>query len=55
MLNFDKLDKNGFVKKGSYVTDEDAIIGKVGEETNLNNQKISSVSGKMLNLIHLDM
>ena len=46
MLNFDKLDKNGFVKEGSYITDEDAIIGKVGEETNLNNQKISSVSGK---------
>ena len=45
MLNFDKLDKNGFAKEGSYVTDEDAIIGKVGEETNLNNQKFSSVSG----------
>jgi len=45
MLNFDKLDKNGFAKEGSYVTDEDAIIGKVGSEINLNNQKFSSVSG----------
>ena len=44
MLNFDKLDKNGFVVLS--VTDEDAIIGKVGEETNLNNQKIGLVSGK---------
>ena len=25
MLNFDKLDRNGFAKEGVYVTDEDAM------------------------------
>ncbi len=46
MINFDKLDKNGFVKEGSYVTADDAIIGKVGEETNLEGKRINTVSGK---------
>ena len=46
MINFDKLDKNGFVKVGSYVTADDAIIGKVGEETNMEGKRINTVSGK---------
>ena len=46
MINFDKLDKNGFVKEGSYVTADDAIIGKVGEETNLEGKKVNTISGK---------
>ena len=46
MLNFDKLDRNGFAKEESYVTDEDAIVGKVGEETNMEGKRIHTVSGK---------
>ena len=46
MLNFDKLDKNGFVKEGSYVTADDAIIGKVGEETNMEGKRVNTISGK---------
>ena len=34
MVNFDKLDKNGFVKEGSYVTADDAIISKITESQN---------------------
>jgi len=33
MVNFDKLDKNGFVKEGSYVDADDAIISKINETT----------------------
>ena len=34
VINFDKLDKNGFVKEGHYVTHDDAIIAKISESTN---------------------
>ena len=33
IVNFDKLDKNGFVKEGSYVDADDAIISKINETT----------------------
>ena len=33
-VKFDKLDKNGFVKEGSYVDADDAIISKINETTN---------------------
>lgn len=46
MLNFDKLDRNGFAIEGSYVTDEDAIVGKVGEETNMDGKRVNTISGK---------
>ena len=35
MLNFDKLDKNGFVKEGSYVTADDAIIDRISASFSL--------------------
>ena len=47
-INFDKLDKNGIVKEGSYVDANDAIIGKCGEETNINGDIINVVSGKKI-------
>ena len=48
IINFDKLDKNGFVKEGSYVTADDAIIGKVNESTysSEDGQTINNISGK---------
>ena len=47
-INFDKLDKNGIVKEGSYVDANDAIIGKCGEETNINGDIVNTVSGKKI-------
>ena len=47
-INYDKLDKNGIVKEGSYVTATDAIIGKVGEETNIDGKRVNTVSGKTI-------
>ena len=47
-INYDKLDKNGLVKEGSYVTATDAIIGKVGEETNIDGKRVNTVSGKTI-------
>ena len=47
-INFDKLDKNGIVKEGSYVDANDAIIGKCGEETNINGDIVNVVSGKKI-------
>jgi len=48
-LNFDKLDKNGIVKEGEYVTDSDVIIGKVQEETNIDGKRVNRASGKTVN------
>jgi DNA-directed RNA polymerase II subunit RPB2 len=50
VINFDKLDKNGFVKEGSYVTADDAIISKVNESTNSSEggQTIYNISGKCI-------
>ena len=49
MLNFDKLDTNGFVNEGEYVTADDAIIGKCGEETDINGNSRQNISGTTVN------
>jgi len=49
IVNFDKLDKNGFVKEGSYVTADDAIISKIGENSmGDDGQTIHTVSSKCI-------
>jgi len=45
IINFDKLDENGFVREGEYVGSEDAIIGKYSV-SNDSTGDITSVSGK---------
>ena len=45
MLNFDKLDENGFIKEGYYVTSDDALVGKYTEESNNENKTINKISG----------
>ena len=45
MINFDKLDENGFVREGEYVDSNDAIVGKCGESLSSENEKTTSVSG----------
>ena len=47
-INFSKLDSNGIVKEGKYVTADDAIIAKCGEELNSSGDMINSVSGKTI-------
>ena len=47
MVNYDKIDKNGFVKEGSYVTHDDAIISKINE-TNNKEKVYHNVSGKCI-------
>ena len=44
-INYDKIDKNGFVKEGSYVTHDDAILSKINE-TNNKEKIYHNVSGK---------
>jgi len=44
--NYDKLDQNGIVREGHYVTSDDVIVGKVGEETNLSGNVVNTISGK---------
>ena len=49
IVNFDKLDKNGFAKEGSYVTADDAIISKIGENSmGEDGQPIHNVSAKCI-------
>ena len=45
-IRFNKLDQNGIVNEGSYVDANDAIIGKCGEETNIDGKIINIISGK---------
>lgn len=47
VINYDKLDKNGFVKEGSNVTHDDAIISKINEMSN-ENKTYHNVSGKCI-------
>ena len=47
IINFDKLDKNGFAREGSYVTADDAIIAKVTESNN-GEKTINNISGKCI-------
>ena len=47
MVNYDKIDKNGFVKEGSYVTHDDAILSKINE-TNNKEKVYHNVSGKCI-------
>ena len=48
VINYDKLDKNGFVKEGSNVTHDDAIISKISEVSNSENKTYHNVSGKCI-------
>ena len=50
MINFDKLDSNGIVKEGFYVTSNDAIMAKYETETGAEGNAINSVSGKTIKL-----
>tara|TARA_B100000900_G_scaffold416092_1_gene449021 strand:- start:413 stop:4141 length:3729 start_codon:yes stop_codon:yes gene_type:complete len=50
MINFDKLDVNGFVKEGSYVDSTDAITGKYSEEVNSEGKTVKCVSGKTIKI-----
>jgi DNA-directed RNA polymerase II subunit RPB2 len=47
IINFDKLDKYGFAREGSYVTADDAIIAKVTESNN-GEKTINNISGKCI-------
>ena len=47
VINYDKLDKNGFVKEGSNVTHDDAIISKINELSN-EDKTYHNVSGKCI-------
>ena len=49
-INFDKLDINGIVKEGSYVTSKDAIIAKCGQELNSSGNLVNTISGKTIKL-----
>ena len=49
MINFDKLDPNGIVREGEYVTSDDAIIAKCGKELNASGNIVQSISGKTVN------
>ena len=49
-INFDKLDTNGIVKEGSYVTSKDAIIAKCGQELNSSGNLVNTISGKTIKL-----
>tara|TARA_B110000285_G_scaffold57608_1_gene65826 strand:- start:164 stop:3862 length:3699 start_codon:yes stop_codon:yes gene_type:complete len=49
IVNFDKLDENGFAKEGSYVTADDAIISKIGSNSmGEDGQPIHTVSAKCI-------
>ena len=48
-LNYDKLDENGFVREGEYVTDTDAIIGKCVETRGEGNQPSMKTSQTTVN------
>ena len=48
MINFDKLDPNGIVREGEYVTSDDAIIAKCGKELNASGNIVQSISGKTI-------
>jgi DNA-directed RNA polymerase II subunit RPB2 len=49
IVNFDKLDENGFAKEGSYVTADDAIISKIGSNSmGEDGQPIHAVSAKCI-------
>ena len=47
-INFDKLDANGFVKEGSHVDSNDAIMAKCSEEVNSQGRVVNSISGKTI-------
>jgi DNA-directed RNA polymerase II subunit RPB2 len=49
MAKFDKLDDNGFVKEGEYITDKDIIIGRCEKKMNSSGSLITKASGKRVN------
>ncbi len=49
LSNYDKLDDNGFIKEGKYVTDEDIIISKCFKKKNSKGIEMTNVSGININ------
>ena len=49
MGKYNKLDDNGFIKEGEYITDDDIIIAKCEKKTNQNGTEITKASGKKIN------
>ena len=45
---YEKLDDNGFIKEGEYVTDKDIIVSKC-EKSSINGEEITKISGKRMN------
>ena len=49
MGKYEKLDDNGFIKEGEYITENDIIIAKCEKKTNQNGTEITKASGKRIN------
>ena len=47
-INYDKLDENGFVREGEYITEKDAIMTKIVMEKNANKDSVTNVITKTL-------
>ena len=47
--NYDKLDDNGIIKVGEYVTDEDVIIAKISRTVLPDGKEINKIYGKKIN------
>ena len=42
---YDKLDDNGFIKEGEYITDSDTIVGKCYKSKNSDGKEITNSFG----------
>ena len=49
MGKYDKLDDNGFIKEGEYITENDIIIANCEKKTSANGTEITKASGKRIN------